>query len=358
MSNIKLYLHVGTEKTGSSFLQALLSQNRDKLWAKGIHYPSGGKYERGMKAGRISPGNGKYLWEILMKKDWNRLKHLLQGYKAEAEKRNSSKILISNENIVEAFSQEATLYEFTECCKNLSIDISGMLLVLRDPVDQALSLYKHRAKSGNIASIDKWLEEGYFLPRFLFGFFQNVEESKTHLLVQKYHKNSAILSEYFFKDWLGIEVPPHSDDTSVNPSLTLSELQVIKQVKTISPNLVPFYYKRMLTIPVKQKAEDKFLKKKYLSVISSYLVKYNSLWNHCNDMIFNSDKLQLPVGEDIIQDSGSILCFSEIQTEAFVLLMKESNTLPYKIDVAFNQRIRPKLAKIKWAVIDYIKKGK
>ena len=62
---MKLYLHIGTEKTASSFVQTTFARNRDWLSSLGVFYPKGGKRENDMMAGLISPGNAKDLTILL-----------------------------------------------------------------------------------------------------------------------------------------------------------------------------------------------------------------------------------------------------------------------------------------------------
>lgn len=65
---MKLYLHCGYHKTGSSFLQTLFARNRKLLEDHGFFFPEGNKDEDMLK-GNISAGNGWLLSEYLKNKE-------------------------------------------------------------------------------------------------------------------------------------------------------------------------------------------------------------------------------------------------------------------------------------------------
>ena len=54
---MNLYLHIGTEKTGSSHLQSLSAINRDLLKKSGIWFPEAEKRDNMLLSGDISAGN-------------------------------------------------------------------------------------------------------------------------------------------------------------------------------------------------------------------------------------------------------------------------------------------------------------
>ena len=66
---MRLYLHVGHGKTGSSFLQSWLVQNRSELWRVGcVHYPVADSDQRA-RSGGFSMGNGALLDQALKVSD-------------------------------------------------------------------------------------------------------------------------------------------------------------------------------------------------------------------------------------------------------------------------------------------------
>ncbi len=76
---IKLYLHLGYHKTGSSFLQTMFAQNRDYLLENDIYFPYS-KGDKNMLKGIISPGNGILLVEALKDKNQQLVVELLKKW--------------------------------------------------------------------------------------------------------------------------------------------------------------------------------------------------------------------------------------------------------------------------------------
>ena len=62
---MKLYLHIGTEKTGSSHLQSLSAINSNVLQQNGIWFPFEGKSNKSLIKGEISAGNAQSLTNAL-----------------------------------------------------------------------------------------------------------------------------------------------------------------------------------------------------------------------------------------------------------------------------------------------------
>ena len=90
---MQLFLHVGTEKTGSSFLQTLSALGRNDLREKGIWFPLGTAYDEGcMKTGRISAGNGRPLAQKVDQGQWDALGATL---KADRDKGRSASACVT-----------------------------------------------------------------------------------------------------------------------------------------------------------------------------------------------------------------------------------------------------------------------
>lgn len=355
MDKLKFHLHIGTEKTGTSYIQSLLARNREQLWADGVHYPLAGKWEREMQSGRISPGNGEDLLIALKNKNWHIVREILSDFAEGAFKRNCHTLLVSNENLIEPLSQEGLLQRMIECCSALQIDSPHILLVLRDPVDQALSLYKHRAKSGNVTDIVSWLKQSYQLPIYLNKFFDQLKIINCVYSLRRYDKSSRYLTKLFFLDWLGLKWPQYWEDASVNPSLSLSELEMLKQLRITSPELVPFFYQRMLRMPIIEKADDLTFRKYFQAIFNNHLFQFNRVWERCNEMLPSTDTLQVPLEKVSDVTQKKILSFSERQIEELLVLMRESRSLSFKIQLIVHYT-RPYLARIKWFALEVLKR--
>lgn len=150
-----LALHVGHGKTGSSYLQAWLAGNAERLAAGGIIYPleaPSGQRERQAQLGLFSMGNGFVLQE---------LENAADPVEALAELAQmvpeGGSLLFSDERLMKrlvgrlgAFAEQTTAAGFAQLT---------ILLFVRDPLDQARSLYLEMVKAhGYGGSLNDWLE--------------------------------------------------------------------------------------------------------------------------------------------------------------------------------------------------------
>lgn len=330
-------------------MQTLFAQNRMLLESSGYYFPHAGKREKDMLSGRISPGNAAVLSNLIEQEDWKEVSSWLKTRMEQARNANLNKMLLTNETLVKGLSGEGKLSRFEKLYKDLGIEVIHFLLVLRDPVDQALSLYKHRAKRGNSPPLEKWLQAGYYLPQHLSGLFKQLGAHK--LTVRKYKENGDELASVFFKDWLNMTKPDSLDDTRVNPSLSLSELEVLRQIRQQDPDMANIFYERMLKIPVAEKSDDRFLKNFYKRTIQNFISGNVLVWEHCNRLLPEAEQLKIPMKAAQIDLTEYSLSFSLIQTEAWVKLQKQSRTMSFRQKLYFNARLRPMLAKIKSGVL-------
>jgi hypothetical protein len=292
---VKLFLHIGTEKTGSSFLQTVAARNRKQLSKAGVHFPSGGKRERDMLAGQISPGNGKALWDALKKQSAGSVLAILQQARMQALQENCHAVLISNENIVELAERPGGFSELEKISCQAGYSAVDALLVIREPVDQALSLYKHRAKSGKVKRIDAWMENDFHTIRVLGAFLKEIQSTQINCIFRKYVKDPARMFDIFFHDWLNISIPIEHHNETVNPSLTLSELMFLKAQHGVSAELVPYYYRVLLKLDKSKKGTDGSLEEKYKTIISGCLVRYQEVIHELNKRMLASEQVTVPV---------------------------------------------------------------
>ena len=324
---MKLWLHIGTEKTGSSYLQTLLGLNRPQLAEAGIHFPSAGKLEKALLSGRISAGNGQDLHAALAAEDYEATQRILQRHHADARRAGAEQVVISNELLLSVFASADRFSRFLEICRAIGYTQTQLLLVLRDPIDQALSLYKHRAKGGDTPEIEDWVLEKYYYGGWLRDFFAHIARSEVELSVRRYSRKPGFLEGVLFVDWLGIDPPSLVGKEVVNPSLSLSELFFIRELRQCRPDLIDEFYRRMLALPKAEKVDDHRLETYYRQVLNDYLLPYDTLWRTCNEWLPADEALRVPApiaAADRRDTEGKVLVFSEAQARVMASLMAES----------------------------------
>jgi hypothetical protein len=329
---MKLYLHIGTEKTGSSFLQSYLAKNRLMLKSHSLYFPDAGKREADMRSGRISPGNASELNALLSQKSWLKVEHWMKNKYKAAITDGCTKLLLSNEILIKTFSETDVLARFIEITKEQGFELQDLLLVIREPVGQALSLYKHRSKNGDMLPIADWLKHKYILADCLQDFYQNIETSKIGLRQYPYRKNSAYLVNVCINKWLNLNENVEIEHTIVNSSLTLSELKLMSEIKKQDAFLVKPFYDAMIAIAINQKSDEIYLKSYYKCVITIYLIKYVKLWQRCNSYMTEGQILKPESTNKIINQEFVEYSFSETQISEILRLLNLNNNKGFRIE--------------------------
>jgi len=341
---MKLYLHIGTEKTGSSFLQSYLAKNRSFLLKNGIHFPKAGIKESNMLKGKISPGNADELDKYLAQKDWTQVEKWLISKFDEAKQKKCHSILLSNEILVLRFAEDKVLNEFVRIATTLYFEVQDVLMMIREPISQALSLYKHRSKIGIMLPVDEWLKGQYILADKLINFYKNLSKSEISLLQYPYQKDSAYLVEVCINKWLKLDEKIAIEHTPVNPSLTLSELRVLCELHPKNPYLAKKYYDFMIQLNSNLKSDDQLYKTFVKDQMNNYMVNYNSLWKTVHEHMSCESSLNhyQPVEVNQLKETAS---FSVQQIEVMSSFMMYTTSWSY-YKFHTNKKIQKAIVKI------------
>lgn len=313
---MKICLHVGTEKTGSSFLQKLCGTHREFLAGQGVFFPDAGRDEERLIGGSISPGNARELAQLIEHEQWEATDKWLAERANQAVAKGADQLLLSHELLFAALSSRAAIKRLEEAARRIGVGEVGALLMVRDPVEQAISLYKHRAKSGRVGDLSTWLTAHYRVPGDIKAFLSAVEAGETLLRVRKYEKDTARLTDAFFCDWLGVTPPPVETDTSVNPSLTLSELRLIRQLASTRPDAVPLFYANLLAVPRAQKADEPHLEAAARREVAEHLARYADVWSDLDARLESDGGLDVAQAGEHREEATGPFCFSEAQLAA------------------------------------------
>lgn len=308
---MKLYLHAGLYKTASSFLQTLCVRHADTLAQQGIHFPSSRDDAR-MRAGRITPGNGGPLADLLKQGDREGVSKLLTGWAATAP-RQTNGILISAEAAVHPLATAEGRATLTEAGRMAGFDQIKILLYIRDLVDHALSTYRHRAKAGLIPDFTNWISHTYETPRVLAGLLDARAESAFDWTWRGFKRDTAFLANAFFADWLGVKTPSWADLPRVNESVSISEIRVLNRLVKSYPLVMDYFIDALKDLDRAAKADDRMIEASYRSVAASVLAPKQALIDRINE--------KLPAGESI--DLGEAVTQSAIAEPLREALLSE-----------------------------------
>jgi hypothetical protein len=349
---MRCYLHVGTEKTGSSYLQSKLALARQALKQQGLWFPYGAPFdEKCMKNGHISGGNALKLAEDLEGNNWHGIVRRLESFHSEAIVNAAEGVIVSSELLLRPLGRPGVLAQFLGALDRAGFHDLDFLLVLRNPIDQFLSLYKHRAKRGTTADIATWCESGYTLPMELETFRRQAEASGINLTVRGYSRELGVLEQRFFEDWLGLPAPVVDMPLTINPSLTLSELQLLRLLAERRPSLVTPLYDRFLATDPKRKVQGREQEAYARAVAERAVAAHRDEWAQWNVLLPASEHLVIPQPEGELPPEPRELAFSKAQMEAVMGFLAESVEPRFLVKLLWTAKIRPFLASVKRATL-------
>ena len=238
---MKLYLHIGHGKTGSSYLQSWLACNTEALLSQaGLIYPVGlpdqeqALDDRALR-GHFSQGNGFVLEHLLQlraspqrQRRWRR--RLVAGAQDLDQKPNG--VVFSFEGWAKRFA--ACLPDLQALMASWRLEQVELLLLVRDPLEHACSVYSQVVKRhGYSGSLDDWLASYRFSERLLESLDAiAAADSSVQLTVAHYGRQRGALLP-LLQGWLDLDpTQPWQQpvQSRVNRSLTLEELRLMRHL--------------------------------------------------------------------------------------------------------------------------------
>ena len=350
-SGTKLRLHLGPEKTGTSFLQCLGIVNRALLAKHGMHFPAGTPHdERCMRKGRISAGNGRVLARLVEGEDWQAVQGWFDRAVEACSKHACNELVISSEQLLAPLAAPGALGHFLKSSRSTGIADVSLLLILRNPVSQLLSLYKHRAKGGSASRIGDWVNGGYLLPKHLGELRRQAQTTDVELCVRAYSREPGGLERLFFRDWLGLEEKIDGVAAEVNPSLSLSELEIVRLVHARRPELVPFLHEALSILPQSEKLQGSALEDHARAVAEIAVWQHREEWQRWNSLLPDGERLDFPSHPPEIPEYPQELGFSGQQMDELAAFLSEAVSVRFLAEFIWRSRIRPGLGRIARAV--------
>ena len=290
---MKLFIHFGIYKAGSSYLQYILANSRNYLEHHKIYFPES-KEDFKMLQGYISKGNADGLAQALNMEDASHSQLILTQWFQQAKKQQCTSVLISAEALVHQLARENSLKVLKKAAKASGFNQIHAMGFFRDLADHAISTYKHRAKSGKIPDYKHWIKEVYETPNLLENLAKiRSNNSDISWTFRKFQKNSSILEEAFFQDWLQINVPEFSGKPTVNESVTLSEVFLMNEIKKKYPLVTDYFVHLLTSLPSAEKGKDKELENYIGSTFFISLTKRTSGMMALNKFLDPKEQLVL-----------------------------------------------------------------
>lgn len=349
---MKLLIHVGTEKTGSSHIQTLCVTGRAQLQSNQIWFPEGiPKHEKRMRAGLVSAGNGFRLAELMRQGKDADVEAELARHVQAARGAECKVVFLTSELLLPYCAGPLTWRRLLESCAKVGFESVSILVVLRDPVDQLISLYKHRARSGTAGQIAEWVTDGYHLPQDLAVLREELASSGAELIARGYTRRPGGLESIFFNDLLGIHPPTQSIDGEINPSLSLSELELLRLMNARSPALVPFLQQRLGALPRKAKVQGSAIEGYTLEVARGALWQHREEWQRWNEVLPKSERLTMPDTRPQCTARPDEFGFSSRQLDELDAFIADTASFSFSAKLFWRAQIRPFLGWVKGLVV-------
>lgn len=284
-----------------------------------------------MEQGLISPGNAGNLEHLLKSDDAKGLKELIHSWKTSAVKENCNKILISAESLVHRLAIEGNEQMLVDAANDLNIKKVHALGFFRDLVEHALSTFKHRAKTGKIPDFNDWISNVYETPDLIKKILHVSAKGQIMWTFKKFEKNSDVLLNAFYNDWLSIPPPLHTEKPAVNESLTLSEILLMNHIVKVYPKVSDFFVDAFKSLPSAQKGNDKLLEQRFKIIASQALAVHESLIQQFNQRFSSNESLQIGSFQETNLPANIEIVLSEHQLEVLAASILKVNTAAGKL---------------------------
>jgi hypothetical protein len=260
----------------------------------------------------------------------------------------TSRVVLSSEWLLSSLADRDNVRILLTLLEEAGATSVSVLLVLRTPLEQCLSLYKHRAKRGTAGSIADWVESGYTLPCELEAIRRQLDAQQDFDLVVRGHRKApGALERLFFDDWLGLAAPSVELPATVNPSLTLSELVLVRQMAEVRPELVIPLYDALAAVPGEDKIQSEMLEAHARAVAAQAVAAHADEWSAWNDRLPADEQLVIPAEPAHIPPAPEEFGLSEQQMLAISELLGRSATTRFVAGVFWRSRLRPALGQLK-----------
>lgn len=252
----KIYLHVGSGRTGRSFMQTVLAANSRRLEARGLVYRDINRrlFER-EEVTDVKKGNGNFWLDVVKLTDPAQIDELLD--------RNgvAPGAVFSAEAIVGSWHAKR-LEPLFERLQHRRIDSVVVLALTRNPLDAAISMYAQRMKmKPDELSIDEYLLTKFNAPIVVLRTIEKLLKMKPapELHVHSYPLVKDNLTSVL-EGWLGLpagflDVPDflrgHAGAT--NRTLSRAELAVLRMMEANGIPALRFSRQLITQLPEKQR---------------------------------------------------------------------------------------------------------
>ena len=230
-----LLLHIGHHKTGSTFIQNTLRANQDVLSDRGVIYPDRGNNPRKNPFTGVAAGNAK---------DFLKSKNSVAGKLANLQSPVRQNLLLSSEGLLGEMCRHDNLDFLANAATDLGYDRIRVLLFIRNPIGNAVSVWQQDIKTGSTSTIEESFST-FSQPDVVANFFDMVTPTDfLEVTVRNYSRCTEPIIDAVAA-WLDIprDVLTKLPVTKVNRSLSQGELALKLALNRVLGTNCSFYIK-------------------------------------------------------------------------------------------------------------------
>jgi hypothetical protein len=211
---MKIFMHLGLGKTGTSFMQSALALSTENLDSIGIHYPLRAGVQARAADGETTSGNTRPTIEGVQ----NRIK--------VARRKGFDQVLLSNEAFFKRLLKDFYLDTIVRAHPDTE---AKLLMFIRNPFDHAISTYHQQVKGKGYSKSFEEFVQYYNLPSATANFI-NMTKDRDYcdLTVLNYDNNKQSLMQRF-AEFLSVPLETFvlPERGIINRSMTRSELYLL-----------------------------------------------------------------------------------------------------------------------------------
>jgi hypothetical protein len=148
---LKLYLHIGTEKTGTTSLQKFMAANREPLERRGVYYPRSPGVENHIALTAVARRNRSELWDQLRINDreqWETFRRdFRQKFSMELAEHHAQTVVMSGEHCSSRLRSDEEVHRLLEFLDRFFTEIT-VIAYLRRQDDFLASTHSTDVKNG------------------------------------------------------------------------------------------------------------------------------------------------------------------------------------------------------------------
>lgn len=222
-----LWLHIGHDKTGSSWLQSLFALNAGALRAQGVHYPIDPKAAALAAAGQATTGNGRQQIALCCPSVPRQFERETRG------------VLLSFEGFFNQLVRQPkrTMHEIRAYQSHCGCERISVLLFTRDPIAHAASSYQQLLRSGGMTLAPEDFYLTYNRPRDVWRTIRFLDaQPDVDLSVYNYSRERRHMRA-LTAGWLSVDPDVLAQDPPrpVNRGLSFDEIAALRRINMFSP---------------------------------------------------------------------------------------------------------------------------